>query len=82
MADTPLYALIAHESSDWRAIERHAVGQIEKYQRRLEADLTETETAKLRGRISELRDFLRAARIPDDIGNDEQTEFGSNVPLY
>jgi len=49
--DTPL----------WKKLERHLVLRLDEARRRNEADLNEIETAKLRGRILELKSLLAPA---------------------
>lgn len=47
-------------SSTWAAVKEYAAVRITELQRDLEADRTPEQTAKLRGRIAEIRSFLRA----------------------
>ena len=57
--DTPL----------WKKLERHLLDRVEEARRRIEADLNDIETAKLRGRILELKALLAQAN-PDPAEED------------
>lgn len=47
-------------SGTWTAVKEYAQVRITELQRDLEADRPPEQTAKLRGRIAEIRSFLRA----------------------
>lgn len=44
--------------ADWRKVRAHADARIAEHQRRLETNLSEADTAMLRGRIAELRALI------------------------
>ncbi len=52
---------IERESALWKKLELHLLLRLEEARRRNEADLNEVETAKLRGRILELKALLAQA---------------------
>jgi hypothetical protein len=51
-------------SPTWRAVAAWAEREIEMYRSQLENDLTPEQTAKIRGRIKELRSLLLQAEPP------------------
>lgn len=54
-------------SGTWAAVKDYAAVRITELQRDLEADRTPEQTAKLRGRIAEIRSFLRAGEPARDV---------------
>lgn len=59
--------MLSHEerlSSVWKKLKAHLEERREFVRAQLEADLDVVETAKLRGRIAQIRELLRAADDP------------------
>jgi hypothetical protein len=62
------------ESPLWQKLERYVLARIEMARRMNDADLNEIETAKLRGRLSELKVLLAHA----DPGSSDEGEEAAN----
>jgi hypothetical protein len=59
----------------WKKLERHLHARLDEARRRNEADLNPVETAKLRGRILELKGLLaQASPAPDDASDAQAPE--------
>jgi len=54
-------------TSLWHKLQEWQVSRLERYRRELEQDKDELTTAKLRGRIDELKVFLRAGEPSREI---------------
>lgn len=61
---TPILTPPERVSALWQSLARHWRGRINELQARLEGDLSEADTAKLRGRLAELRANLA---LGDDV---------------
>lgn len=61
------------ESALWKKLEPYMTRRLEMLRRRNEADLNDIETAKLRGRILELKSLL-ALQAPAEKVSDSETE--------
>lgn len=59
---TPLRDGIDRTDKSWPAIKQHIELRIETLRNQLEGQLSETETANIRGRIAELRFMQNAAK--------------------
>ena len=58
-------------SDTWKALVILYESRLEDLRRRNDGDLNETQTAKLRGRINEIREFLALAKAPEQVADEE-----------
>lgn len=58
-------------SDTWKALAARYESRLEDLRRRNDGDLNEIQTAKLRGRINEIREFLALAKAPEQVANEE-----------
>ena len=63
--------VIDFQSETWRAIEDRANLRLEELRKRNDGDLSAEQTAKVRGRIAELRDLLTLAQPAPALVADE-----------
>lgn len=58
----------------WSKLEKYLHGRLEVCRRKNDADLTEGETARLRGRIQALKELLVLGEIPPQVEADSATD--------
>jgi CRISPR/Cas system-associated endonuclease Cas3-HD len=57
------------ESALWKKLEEHMIEKLGIYRSRNDGDLNEIETARLRGRISQVKEFLALSEAPEHIAD-------------
>jgi len=58
-------------SDTWKALVIRYESRLEDLRRKNDGDLNEIQTAKLRGRINEIRELLALAKAPEQVANEE-----------
>ena len=58
-------------SDTWKALVARYESRLEDLRRRNDGDLNDVQTAKLRGRINEIREFLALAKAPEQIADED-----------
>ena len=58
-------------SDTWKALVIRYESRLEDLRRKNDGDLNEIQTAKIRGRINEIREFLALAKDPEQVANEE-----------
>lgn len=58
-------------SDTWKALVIRYKSRLESLRRKNDGDLNEVQTAKLRGRINEIREFLALAKAPEQVADEE-----------
>jgi len=58
-------------SDTWKALVARYESRLDDLRMRNDGDLSETQTAKLRGRINEIREFLALAKAPEQVADEE-----------
>lgn len=64
-------SVIDYGSETWKALVDHYEARLIDLRKRNDGDLSETQTAKLRGRINEIREFLALATPAPEHGANE-----------
>lgn len=59
------------QSAAWTKVKRHIEQRIEDLRRKNDGDLDPDDTARLRGRIAELKNLLAAVEPPPALASDE-----------
>ena len=58
-------------SDTWKALVARYESRLEDLRRRNDGDLNDVQTAKLRGRINEIREFLALAKAPEQVADED-----------
>lgn len=65
-------SVIDFGSETWKALVDKYETRLDDLRKRNDGDLSDIQTAKLRGRIHEIREFLALAKAPEQVADEDQ----------
>lgn len=65
-------SVIDFGSETWKALVEKYETRLDDLRKRNDGDLSDIQTAKLRGRIHEIREFLALAKAPEQVADEDQ----------